>query len=260
MRHCVSKLACWSAFAVIALTATATPAQKLTAYTEQWAPYNYEESGEIKGIATDMLQAACTVAKLSCSMHLVPWARAYKIVRYTENTILYTTARKASREKDFLWVGPILPRSTWVYTRTANDKVAAVGRDITQLRFGIVRDEASQQDLINAGLPAQSLIEDNTNATVLRLLLSNVVDAMVDTEVSMAWNLRTAGLPASTVTKLSKLSEGGAYYFALNPKTHPEIAARLQTALDKLQRQGKLEAIIRSYDTPLRVASDLGVQ
>jgi len=214
------------------------------------APYNFEENGEVKGIATDMLRAACALAKLNCSTHLVPWARAYKIVRYTENTILYTTARKASREKDFQWVGPILPRSTWIYTRTANDKVAAVGRDITQLRFGIVRDEASQQDLLNAGVPASALQEDNSNATVLRLLLTNAVDAMVDTEVAMAWNLRTAGLPASTVTKLAKLSEDGAYYFALNLKTNPDTVARLQVALDKLQRQGKLETIIHRYDAP----------
>ena len=236
--------------ATAALLAAGAQAQTLMAYTEQWPPYNFEENGEVKGIATDMLRAACAQAKLNCSTHLVPWARAYKIVRYTENTILYTTARKASREKDFQWVGPILPRSTWIYTRTANDKVAAVGRDITQLRFGIVRDEASQQDLLNAGVPASALQEDNSNATVLRLLLTNAVDAMVDTEVAMAWNLRTAGLPASTVTKLAKLSEDGAYYFALNLKTNPDTVARLQVALDKLQRQGKLETIIHRYDAP----------
>lgn len=233
---------------VLALGAASAPAQTLMAYTEQWPPYNFEENGEVKGIATDMLRAACSLAKLNCSTQLVPWARALKIVRYTENTILYTTARKASREKDFLWVGPILPRSTWIYTRTANEKANALGRDITQLRFGIVRDEASQQDLLNAGVPATSLLEDSSNATVLRLLLTNAVDAMVDTEVSMAWNLRVAGLPANTVTRMTKLSEDGAYYFALNLKTHPDIVARLQTALDKLQRQGKLETIIRRYD------------
>lgn len=245
MRLFLLRCAGWIA---LALAAASAPAQTLTAYTEQWPPYNFEENGEVKGIATDILRAACSLAKLNCSIHMVPWARAYKIVRNTDNTILYTTARKASREKEFLWVGPILPRSTWVYTRTGNERVAAAGRDITQLRFGIVRDEASQQDLLNAGVPPALLLEDSSNATVLRLLLNNAVDAMVDTEVAMAWNLKTAGVPATAVTKLSKLSEDGAYYFALNLKTHPDIVARLQTALDKLQRQGKLEPIMRRYE------------
>ncbi len=233
-----------------ALWASGVFAQNLSAYTEQWPPYNFEENGDVKGIATDMLRAVCAQARVNCTVQLVPWARAYKIVRYSENTILYTTARKASREKEFLWVGPILPRSTWVYTRTGNDKALAAGRDFTHLRFGIVRDEAAQQDLLNAGVPAGALQEDNSNANVLRLLLGNAVDAMVDTEVSMAWNLKTAGLPATTVTKFAKLSEDGAYYFALNLKTNPDTVARLQTALEKLQRQGTVEAIIRRYDAP----------
>lgn len=236
--------------ATAALWAAGGQAQTLMAYTEQWPPYNFEENGELKGIATDMLRAVCAQAKLTCNPQLVPWARAYKIVRNTENTILYTTARKASREKEFLWVGPILPRSTWIYTRSANDKVSAVGRDITQLRFGIVRDEASQQDLLNAGVPASALQEDNSNANVLRMLLTNAVDAMVDTEVAMAWNLRTAGVPATTVTKLAKLSDDGAYYFAVNLKTNPDTVLRMQTALDKLRGQGRIESIIRRYDAP----------
>jgi polar amino acid transport system substrate-binding protein len=226
-------------------------AQTLTGYTEQWPPYNYEEAGEVKGIASDVLRAICVDAKLICNLNLVPWARAYKIVSNAPNTVLFTTARKASREKEFLWVGPLLPRSTWVYVKTATDKAGSADRDMTQFRFGIVRDEAARQDLIQAGVPASSLVEDSSNATVLRLLLAEAVDAMVDTEVGMAWSLRSASLPPTAVTKFSKLSEDGGYYYALNLQTDPAVVHRMQASLDKLRRSGRLDAITRQYSSGL---------
>lgn len=226
-------------------------AQTLTGYTEQWPPYNFEESGEVKGIASDVLRAVCADAKLTCKLNLVPWARAYKIVSNLPDTVLFTTARKASREKEFLWVGPLLPRSTWVYVKTAPDKGGVANREISQLRFGIVRDEAARQDLIQAGVPASAMIEDSSNAAVLRLLLADAVDAMVDTEVGMAWCLRSANLPSGAVTKASKLSEDGAYYFALNLQTDPAVVQRMQASLDKLRRSGRLDAITRQYSSGL---------
>jgi len=83
-------------------------AADLVAYTEEWAPYNFTEEGTIKGISTDIIRAACSAAKLDCDTLMVPWARAYKTASHTPNTLVFTTARKLSREQEFLWVGPIL--------------------------------------------------------------------------------------------------------------------------------------------------------
>ena len=92
-------------------------AASLTAYTEEWAPYNYSEGGSVKGIATDVLRAACGEARLDCRIFIVPWARALNTVSNTPNTLIYTIARTPAREDDFLWVGPLLPRAVWIYTR-----------------------------------------------------------------------------------------------------------------------------------------------
>lgn len=222
-------------------------AADLTAYTEEWAPYNYSEQGAVKGISTDVLREACALARMTCDIRMVPWARAVRVVGKTPNTILFTTARKPSRESEFLWVGPILPRSTWVYSRSGNDKLVRSVQDLAQLRIGVVRDEAARQDLLDAGVPATSLVDEVSNAEVLRMLMGTRVDAMVDTEVGMEWNLRKASLAATNVTKLVKLSDGGAYYYALNLQTDPARVKKLQDALDKLRRSGNLQAIVAKY-------------
>lgn len=233
-------------------SALATPrggiANSLVAYTEQWPPYNFAENGKVQGIATDVLRAACEQAQLHCSFQVVPWARGYKLVRNTPNTVLYTTARKPMREDHFLWVGPLLPRTTWVYTRNIPGAPIRDAKELAQLRIGVVREEAAQQDLLEAGVPPSALVEESTNDAVFRMLMGDLVQAMVDTEVGMAWNLRSVGRPISSVTKLMKLSDDGAYYFALNVRSNPALVTKLQQAVDKLRAEGRLDAIVKNYE------------
>jgi len=227
------------------LALASAQASDLSAYTEDWAPYNFEENGQVRGISTDILRAACTTAKLDCSIALVPWARAYKAASTEPKALAYTTARKPSREHEFVWVGPILPRSTWVYTREDGTAPPASTTDLAKLRIGIVRGEAAENDLLTAGVPATALVAQPTNADVLRLLLSGGVDAMVDTEVAMQWKLKSQGLAARTVHQAFKLTDEGSYYYAINPATPPQTVKKLQDAVDKLRANGQIARITR---------------
>lgn len=225
-------------------------ASDLNAYTEDWAPYNYEENGQVRGISTDILRAACSAAKLDCSIALVPWARAYKNASTEPKALAYTTARKPSREHEFAWVGPILPRSTWVYTREDGTAPPANAADLAKLRIGIVRGEAAEQDLLAAGVPAAALVAQPSNVDVLRMLLAGAVDAMVDTEIGMQWNLKNQGLTARSVQQAFKLTDEGAYYFAIHPGTPAQTVDKLQAAVDKLRASGQIQRITRRYLNP----------
>jgi polar amino acid transport system substrate-binding protein len=220
--------------------------QTLVAYTEEWPPYNFQDGRDVKGISTDLFREACRTARLNCTVELVPWARAYRIVQNTASTVLFTTARKPDRETHFQWAGPILPRSTWIFVRRPVANAPAM-REIQQMRFGVVRGEAAIDDLLGLGVAPPSIQEDSNNTSLLRLLTAGIIDAMVDTEVAMDWTLRSNSLPAETVQKHSKLTDQGAYFYAINRKTHPDVVARLQAALDLLRRQGRLDALVQRY-------------
>lgn len=233
----------------LALTVNAM-ALDLQAYTGDWAPYNFEENGKVKGISTEVLQTACKLSRLDCNIDSVPWARAYKIATTEPSTLIYTTARKPSREHEFVWVGPILPRTTWIYVRNDPSIVTKSPADIAKLTIGIVRGEASETDLLAAGLPESGLSRQVNNADVIKLLRLGAIDGMVDTEVGMLWNLKTNGLLPHSIRQAYKLSDEGAYYFALNPATPPETVKKLQAAVDKLRTSGQIDRIVRSYIGP----------
>ena len=224
-----------------------THAADLVAYPEEWAPYNFSDKGVIRGISTDILRAACSAEKLDCDIQMVPWARAYKTASNTPNTLVFTTARKPSRENEFVWVGPILPRTTWVFGRSGLESSVHSVRDLATHRVGVVRDEAAQQDLEAAGLPPSAVVVQPSNVDILKMVSRSMVDAMVDTEVGMKWNLRTAALAPDTVKKLVKLSDVGAYYFAMNLDSNPALVRKLQKAIDQLRQSGKLDAIVQQY-------------
>ncbi|MES2050265.1 MAG: transporter substrate-binding domain-containing protein [Pseudomonadota bacterium] len=237
----------WMPLALGICPASSIFAADLTAYTEPWLPYNYTEGNEIKGISTDVLRAACKLAKLSCEIQIVPWARAYKTVTNTPNSIIYTTARNPSRENQFVWVGPILPRTTWAYGKTGMKAEIHSIKDLGNARIGVVRDEASLADLLAVGVPPSSFVELNSNNDVLRMMMLEKINVVVETEIGMAWSLKSAGIASSAVTKLMKINDGGAYYFALNLQSDPIIVAKLQAGIDKLRREGKIDTIVLQY-------------
>lgn len=220
---------------------------ELKAFTVEWPPYSYAEQGQIKGISTDILRAACQEAALRCQVQLVPWARGYATALSQPNTLVYTTARKPEREALFSWVGPILPRTTWVWVRNEALKRQQGSRVLADYRYGVVRGEASISDLQAAGVLPTSITPDNSNTAVLKLLQNGWVDAMVDTEIGMAWSLKAPSHQNLDVSKLAKLSEEGAYYFALNTKSDPQLAEKLGAAVERLRRSGAIDEIVKHY-------------
>lgn len=225
-------------------------AADLLAYTEDWPPYNYAEQGKVRGISTDLLRAMCAEASLDCRFELVPWARAYAMALNRPNTLVYTTARKPEREQSFTWIGPILPRSTWVFGLRESELAIRRFEDLNHYRVGVVRGEASIGDLLGKDVQADALLQDSSDAAITTLLLRGVVQAVVNTEVGMAWELYKAGASPDRAVKLLPLTDQGAYYFALNLKSDPALAAKLQDALDRLRRSGQLGRIVAQYTAP----------
>ena len=47
-----------------------------------------------------------------------------------------------------------------------------------------------------------------------------------------------------------RLTDDGANYFALNLKSDPGIVIDMHPALEKLKRDGKVDAVIRTHNAP----------
>lgn len=220
---------------------------QVKAYTEEWPPYNFAEGSEVKGISSDILHAACDLSKIKCEIQIVPWLRAYKTTQETPNTLIYTIIRAAARENEFIWIGPILPRTTWIYVRS---DVAAKFQNLKQLngiRIGVTRGAAFIDEILAAGVPNANLRYFNSNDDLMRTLKAGAIDACANTEIGMAYNQKIYSIPSDSVTKLLKLNEGPELYLAMSLKSDHELAKKLQSAVDSLKSEGKIQAIVNRY-------------
>jgi len=234
-------------WALAAAFAPGARAADLEALTEDWPPYNFAQDGAAAGIATDLLREMCAEARLACDIRIVPWARGYSHVLATPNTLLYTTARTLERERSFLWIGPYLPRQTWIFERRDKPLKLQKLADLNQYRVGVVRGDAAVEDLLREGVQRQQLEMVATELINLRKLMAAHVDAITGTEVGVAWTLHGQGLNRDTLQKSLQLSASGGYYFAVNPGTNPEIVQKLRETFARLQAQHRIEALTAKY-------------
>lgn len=222
-------------------------AQTLKAYTEEWPPYNFIRDNQLVGVSTDILKAVCTDTQIKCEMELVPWTRAYKTVLETPNTLIYTISRIPVREKQFTWIGPILPRSMWIFARAeVAGKIHSI-KDLANFRIGAIREEASLSELLEAGVPSSAIQIFNTNTEEMRMLKAGKIDIVANTEIGMQQNQKSFGIGAHVMKRMMKLNDGAALYFGMNLNSKKDLVVKLQASVDKMKREGKIDAIVEQY-------------
>jgi polar amino acid transport system substrate-binding protein len=236
--------------ALACLWAGQVTAQDVEAYAEEFPPLNFLRGGEPAGIATDLLKRACAEAGLTCQIHIVPWARAYHIALTRKNSLAFATMRTPERDGAFLWVGPILPRISWLYTLSSTPFSADLLSGKDGFVIGTVYNDVSIDDLRRIGVPDQAMENSPSIDDAVRKLMGGRVAAVVDTEIGMKWFLKTHGYDESRVKAVMPLTEHGDYYYAFNAGSDPVLVAKLHDGLAAVLAAHALPEILNAYLAP----------
>ncbi|MDN3611167.1 ABC transporter substrate-binding protein [Vibrio ostreicida] len=132
--------------------------EELTYITESYPPFNYEEGGQLKGIAIDVLEAATEAVGDPVGrkdVKLQAWARGYASALSGPNVVLFSTTKTKEREPKFKWVGPIIDTKVVVFS--AKDVVIKDASELNNYRIGVVRDDIGEQLLQQQGVKSSSL-------------------------------------------------------------------------------------------------------
>jgi polar amino acid transport system substrate-binding protein len=219
-------------------------AATLQAYAEESAPYHFTEQGKVVGIAADLLRAACKEAKHDCNIRILPWARAYALTKDKPNALIFSIVRRPEREREFLWLSPIITEGMWLY---ASPDAPTIGRlaDIKDARIGAINGGSAIAALRQRGVPKASIDPANSIEANLKKFAAGRVDYIVDTELRFGMELARYPLPFKA-RKMLKLQDATSYY-AMNLHSDPAVVKSLRIALDKLRANKTLEQITRQY-------------
>lgn len=229
---------------VCVLAMHAANAADVVAYADESPPYQFMKDGKAGGFATELLMAACGRAKLSCEVRIAPWARAYATVSTTPNTVLFSVVRRPDREREFVWLSPIMTESVWVFGRSNSPTIGAIA-DLATRRIGVVNGGSAAKFLRDAGVPDAAMDKANSIELNLRKLGAHRIDYIVDTERGLDAEKAKFAIQFDTV-KMLKLHEITTY-FAINPRSSPKLVGALQQALRANNAGDVRSQIARKY-------------
>lgn len=227
-----------------------TPLKALKAYTEHLPPLNYlDASGQAQGFSVDLLRLIAAEAELPLDIELMPWPRAASAARAGPGSLLFSLTRTPARERQYQWLGPIGPRRLVVYRLSSRKDIQLSSlRELGGLRLGVVRESAALGRLLADGLrPGRELELALDDAGNLRKLQAGRMDLMLMLDWAAAWNLQQLKLPPDLLSPVLDYDSSHSYWYGLHPDTDPALLRRLQLALDRLRKDGRMARLRQRY-------------
>lgn len=236
-------------FLLMMLISSVAFGQKIDVVTEEWAPYNYAENGVVKGMSTEIVEATLRKANLSFDIQLFPWIRAYTMVQENRNTLIYTISRTKERENMFKWVGPLAPRTQYLFKLKKREdlKVESLA-DVKEYITGVVRGDAMEQFLQKEGFVLNKNFEEVPYPKQnVRKLFHGRIDFITGNELDLAVLVKKLGYNYSDVEKTLLLIDKGGYYMAFHKDTSDAVVNKTRKAFEAIKISGKLDQIKNKY-------------
>lgn len=223
-------------------------ARSVSILTEEWAPYNYVENGELVGFSVEIVQYILKDLGLDDSIRLLPGMRAARILKTQPRTMMITILRTPARETRYKWIGPLGDGAIYLYKKKGDTLSVASLADAKKARRIACR---------NAGLVHDILVREgfgNLDTTavdgpsVYRKLLAGRSDLGVsDAPLGVRHLLKQWHLPLDTLVQTSVKVVESPLYIACS-KDFPDSEIVLwQKSLDKLKASGAYESVRRKY-------------
>ena len=226
----------------------------LTYMTEEYYPYNFMEHGTLQGISVDILDEIFSDLNTDLSRDQVilsPWEEGYQKTLATPGYVLFSTARTAEREDQFLWAGPIVRSRNVLFMRSGEGIPS--GADLSSLSIGAITDDVAGYDLENLGYDTITYAAGAEE--LIRQLEEGEIDAWAYAEYPGMRLIDEYAINPDAIVIAHPLSTHE-YYLAFNKETPLPLVQACQQALDRIRSEkdgygvSRYERILYRYLTP----------
>lgn len=242
---------CISIVTTLFLCASFLQAQVVEVVTEEWKPYNYIENETIVGFSTEVMRATLAEAQIEYNLNIYPWAWAYGKAKRNKNCLIYTISRTDVREKSFHWIGPIAPRSLYLFALKKRTDIDITDiNDVKKYKVGAVRKDSSETFLLERGfVNGINLISTGMEKQNVTKLYAGEIDFIVGTELTLGEVLEESGHSIVDLKNVLMLIDKGGYYMAYSKNTDEALVTKTKKAFEKIVTSGKLKQIKAKFFT-----------
>lgn len=232
----------------IGLSAQARP---LELVTFQYPPYEYEENGEIKGVAVQVVKAVFNRMKQPINITVIPWARALQRIQQGRADAIFTAYRTNARESFADFSNEILmPQTVSLFVRKDTDiefdgDLAALSDyqfgAVIKVSYGDLFDNAVKDKVISR----VQLVGDGKQN--LRKLVAGRVDIVVSNTYGARHILQKMD-ESDAVRELSPVLQNVPSYIAFSKKRElSDVRDRFDKILKSMKDDGSYDEIINAY-------------
>lgn len=217
--------------------------------TEEWAPYNYEEDGQLTGMATEIVRAIMARTGDAFEIVLRPSMRTSLMLQNRPKTIMFSMFRTPEREALYKWVGPIAEESIrpWQLTSAAHpvETLEQLLRapQITTRHAGLVPGLLESLGFNNLDKRATESVQ---LCNMLRAGRSEII--IGDTDAGVAHYSAQLHLPPGTLRPVPIELYRASLYIAFSQDSDDERVAAWAEALEALRSSGELLRIQQRYE------------
>jgi polar amino acid transport system substrate-binding protein len=217
--------------------------------TEDWFPYQYEQEGEVVGIAADtvvLLLERVGSDQDRRDIRLYPWARAYKMLLSEKHTILFSVTRTPEREDLFKWAGPLFHNTTYLIARKDRGASIASPEDISKYRIGTIIDDASELFVQRLGIGLDRVQRNSKSIYNVEKLERGRIDLVVSGWFAFESDARQLEIDPGDYEAVFTVDESDVS-IAFHAATPDWVIGEFQAALDDLRDEGALNEIAERY-------------
>lgn len=217
----------------------------LTLLTEAWPPMSYEEAGEPKGFAVELIQLLQKRLQLNSKIEFYPWARAVSMATATPNVLLFTTSMDDNRRSAFSFVGPIAVNRIHLYARSSDPvEVTSLAQAKTLGTTGVYRGSTGESLLLDAGF--KNLLIASFPQQSAKQLIRSRVRFWCQADLAVESLLNDVGANIAEVKPVYVLSELD-LYLAFSKGTSKAEIQRWHDNLKALYHTGEMAKLYRKW-------------
>jgi polar amino acid transport system substrate-binding protein len=225
-------------------------ATEIGVYAPEEAPYQYldRSSGQAAGFAVEVVQLVLNEVGSKAPIKLQPWPRIEHYVLVQPNNLIFLAYRNQETERDYRWVGALVPFKIYVYRlKSRQDVQASSIRELSKYRIGVAAQGGRFRYLSKQGLTA-NLVIANHNESNIRKFFHGRFDLLPEDPTMLLYSTQRFGLDFSQVERLFELTElAGEGYLAFTLGTEDAQVSQFARALEKVKSGPAYRDLLLKY-------------
>jgi polar amino acid transport system substrate-binding protein len=216
--------------------------------TEEMAPFNYQEDGNVTGISVDILEAVFLnigVNRTQEDVRIVPWNEGYEAARSNTGTVLFSMVRTPEREQSFKWAGPFTKMDFVVFTPMSSNIIISSPEELNNYRIGVVEDSIENDLLFDHGVNSSGLVLGQTPGELSQMLEDGQIDLWATGALAGRYQMMQDG-DLNAYEDIYTLGEKDLYY-GFSSDVPDALVSAFQQALATVRNQ-KDEQGISEYE------------